>query len=178
MLYTSSFTPIRTQIRVHTSWVNKQNLQRSDHGPFKCTPEVSPRLHFKVVWEHLWWYHMMLLFNWTCLKRVLTNCLLVLKIPKGQQQCCTCVWGHHCMLRPVILVCSAHKLVLHISTVCGSAGSHQVQSSSQHDEVALQPQRGLTQRHYSAGTARSPYCSSMCVWVCVRERDTISMQGS
>lgn len=41
-----------------------------------------------------------------------------------------------CKHKAVTVICTANKLALHISSVCGSVGSPQVQSSTQHDEVA------------------------------------------
>lgn len=60
----------------------------------------------------------------------------VLQIPKGQQQryasCLRCCSTHGA----VTVICSAHKLALHVSSVCGSAGPPQVQSCTRQDEVA------------------------------------------
>lgn len=73
------------------------------------------------------------------------------------------------------VICSANKLALHIFSVCGSAGSPPVQSSTQWDEVAetAAMEGDTTQRRYSAGSTDegSLYCGRMCV------RDKTSMQG-
>lgn len=93
----------------------------------------------------------------------------VLQAPKGQQQCCARVGG------AVTVICSAHKLALHISSVCGSAGSPPVQSSTQRDEVA------------QTAAIEGTHTKTLFCWDCeepvsrpnVCERqNTISMQGS
>lgn len=60
----------------------------------------------------------------------------VLEVPKGQQKCCASVGGAAVSTEQFTVICSAHKLALHISLVRGSAGSPPVQSSTQQDEVA------------------------------------------
>lgn len=45
-------------------------------------------------------------------------------------------WKSCCKHKADTVICSAHKLALHIFPVCGSAGSPEVQSSTQQHEVA------------------------------------------
>lgn len=71
-------------------------------------------------------------FKWQFLKKI--N-LQLLQICHRASEMCGCLRSC-CWHKPVTVICSAHKLALHISSVCGSAGSAQLPSSTQLDEVA------------------------------------------
>lgn len=71
-------------------------------------------------------------FKWQFLK---INLQLLQICHRASEMLCCCLRSC-CWHKPVTVICFAHKLALHISLVCGSAGSAQLPSSTQLDEVA------------------------------------------
>lgn len=106
------------------------------------------------------------IFKWQFLK---INLQLIQICHRASEMLCCCSRSC-CWHKPVTVICSAHKLALHISSVCGSAGYAQLPSSTQLDEVAHTANHGGDPHKDTILLGLQGICTAVRGRICVRDK--------